>query len=53
MVKIELTLTVKLAWWVMPYVQTLILFCKLMNTEPDMDKVEKIIHKGLIVGVMK
>lgn len=40
------TLTVCFRFWVFPYINTLFWLCDLMGTEPDWDKLGKIMVKG-------
>lgn len=51
MASCNLTLVVKFKWWVMPYIKTLILFCRMTNQEPDWEKLEKIINHAIKVRV--
>lgn len=48
MVKIELTVSVKLAWWVIPYLRVLVFLCEMFDAEPDYDKLGKVIRRGTI-----
>lgn len=45
----SLVLTIKLAWWVPIYVHSLVLFCRSFNTEPDFDKVMRVLVRGIVV----
>jgi hypothetical protein len=47
----EPEIEVVLAWWVMPYAQTLAFVCALMGTEPDWDKLERVVMRGARVKV--
>lgn len=35
----------------MPYINTLIFFCKLMDSEPDYEKFERFIAKGFYIDI--
>lgn len=43
------TLTVCFRFWLIPYINTLLWLCDLMGTEPDWDKLGKIIDKGIYI----
>lgn len=46
--QISCTLTLNFKWWVNPYVNTLILFCKATGLEPDVEKItDFIVSKGI------
>lgn len=46
---LELQISVKLKWWVSPYIPTLKLFCLTLGIDPNYDKVGEFIAKhGLI-----
>lgn len=45
--KSRLYVRVKVAWWVLPYLQTLQALCHIMGTEPDLERVEHWIKKGI------
>lgn len=42
-----ITFTVSLAWWVMPYVRTVALLCRVLDVEPNMDRVGYWVGKGI------
>lgn len=44
----KIIVKVRLAWWVMPYVNTLLFFCRVFHTEPDYDKLTNIIKRGVV-----
>jgi hypothetical protein len=46
---ISLTITIKRAWWVMPYLYGVQLFSELPGMEPDYDKVAATALRGLKV----
>lgn len=48
-----ITVRVKLAWWVLPWLHTLIFFCQLMEREPDYEKVMAVMRRGTRVSVEK
>lgn len=43
------TITAHYRFWFMPYLHTLVWLCDLMGTEPDYDKLDKIIRKGIYI----
>jgi hypothetical protein len=47
----NITLTVSVAWWLMPYINTLCFMCQLMGTELDWVKLERILERALRVTV--
>ena len=53
MADLNITLSVHVAWWVKPYCYLLSVFCGITGMEPDMDKVERTIHKGITVKANK
>ena len=40
---------IRLAWWFVPYVNTLSVMCKVFGTEPDWNKLDKIIRRAIKV----
>jgi hypothetical protein len=42
-----ITLRVTYAWWLRPYLNTVIALCGLFNAEPNMDRVSHWIGKGI------
>lgn len=44
---LTLNLTARTAWWVPLYLRGMAFFCALMGTEPNWDKVEKVVLKGV------
>jgi len=46
----NITLSIKRAWWVMPYIYGVQLFSELTCMEPDYDKVAATIARGLEVN---
>lgn len=45
----EITVEVRLRWWLMPYLHALVFFCDLFNREPDWQKLDRVIARGLKV----
>lgn len=45
----SLTLTVKLRWWVRPYLATLFLMCDTFDCEPDIEKVTRVVMCGVVL----
>jgi hypothetical protein len=43
----QLTVTVRLAWWLRPYLFGVALTSTLMGVEPDWDKVTRVIDRAL------
>lgn len=50
MAQATLTLTVKVAWWVRPYVRCVAVFASLFGMQPDVDKVLRTCMRGIRVG---
>lgn len=46
------TVEVSLAWWAVPYINTLAFFCNLMGAEPDWEKVERVIRRAIRTKVV-
>lgn len=44
-----ITVKIKIRWWVPVYVETLIFFCKLFRTEPDYNRVARVLERGVFV----
>ena len=42
-----LSLSVHVAWWVIPYIRSLALVCWLTGMEPDMGRVERVLSRGI------
>ncbi|MGH8418026.1 MAG: hypothetical protein ACRER8_12205 [Pseudomonas sp.] len=51
MADINITLSVTRAWWVMPYLQSVDLFCRLTGMEPDLNKVATVALRGFKVAI--
>lgn len=49
MASINVTLSVKRAWWVMPYIFGVQLFSELTGMQPDMGKVSATVRRGFKV----
>lgn len=47
----NITLSIKRAWWVMPYIYGVQLFSELTCMEPDYDKVAATIARGFTVVI--
>ena len=45
----EIIVQIKLRWWLKPYLSALVFFCHLWGTEPDWEKLDPIIKRGLKV----
>lgn len=43
------TLQVKVSWWLTAYVTLLGLFCRLHGTEPDWQKLERVLERAITV----
>ena len=42
-------LTVKVSWWVVPYIQSVALFCQMTGLQPDFEKVKRTVLRGIRV----
>ena len=38
---------IRFAWWLEPYLHTLVFFCHLFGTLPDMAKLERVIRRAI------
>lgn len=47
----RITIRVRVAWWVRPYLWGLATFCWLFGTTPDMEKVERTTKRGVRLRV--
>ncbi len=47
MAEVNVILTTKVKWWVWLYVDTIRLFCLTFKTKPDLNKIKKIVAKGV------
>jgi hypothetical protein len=47
MARCSITLTVRVAWWVRPYICSVALFAWLTGMNPDMDKVTRTAMRGI------
>lgn len=47
----QITLTIKVSWWVKWYIRGVAYMCALTGQDPDMDKVAYWVRKGLLVKV--
>lgn len=41
------TFEVRFSWWLWPYLNTLLFVCMVMGTEPDIEKLERIICRAM------
>jgi hypothetical protein len=39
-----LTVRVRFKWWLIPYIRTLIFACYVLDTEPDWEKLERVVR---------
>jgi hypothetical protein len=53
MAQTTIRIKARIAWWVRPYVECVVLWAKLSGREPDMDKVYRLIYKGVHVEVAR
>jgi hypothetical protein len=53
MAQATLTLTVRVSWWVRPYLQCVALFAYITGMTPDMDKVTRTAMRGVKAGELK
>lgn len=49
----RMKVNIYLAWWLVPYIHILVFFCKLMGTEPDDQKLTKVIERGIKVKPLR
>ena len=49
----SIKLEVRVAWWFFPYLHTLIFFCFLARSEPDWEKLSKVIARALRVRAVR
>lgn len=50
MATLTLSLNVKVAWWVKPYVSCVGFMCELFDCEPNMDRVKYWVSKGITIS---
>ena len=50
---ITCALNVRVAWWLMPYLRTLAFICAMTGMEPNMDRVRRVIDKGVTVATTR
>jgi len=43
MATINMTVSIKFAWWVMPYLRMHALFCRVTGKKPDLDKLCRLV----------
>lgn len=46
-----ITVTVRLAWWVMPYMNAVARFSELVGLDPDVDKVVSTAMRGVKLSI--
>ena len=49
MAQCSITLTVRVAWWVRPYIQSVAIFAFLTGMTPDPKKIAKTVMRGVTV----
>lgn len=47
MARCTITITVKVAWWVRPYIQSVALFAAMTGLQPDLEKVTRTAMLGI------
>lgn len=47
------SLNVRVAWWLMPYLRTLAILCKLTGMRPNMNRVNRLIDKAITVAPVR
>lgn len=53
MIKLTITYKVTVKWWLPIYLKTLIFICYIVDSEPDYDKLTKIIMKGIDLRIVE
>jgi hypothetical protein len=43
----DMDIEITLAWWAQPYINVLAFVCAMTGTEPDLDKVEHMVQRGI------
>lgn len=51
MERCSITLKVRTAWWVVPYIQSVELFALMTGMEPDLGKVTRTVLRGITVSL--
>lgn len=51
MATVELRLRVRYRWWFWPYINTLKYLCDLFDADPDWEKLDRMIKRGIILEV--
>ncbi len=51
MARMNMHLSIKRSWWVMPYVHGVRLFSELTGMEPDMERVSATVMRGFKVAI--
>ena len=49
----KIQITVRMAWWLKPYVHCMALFCGITGQSPDLVKLEKVIKRAMILKVVR
>lgn len=49
MAQCSITITVKVAWWVRPYISSLALIARVTGLRPDPDRVQRVLMRGVTV----
>lgn len=47
--QVTVSLRVTVAWWLKPYLTAALFFCRLRNTEPDEEKLRRVIARAIRV----
>ena len=47
----KLTLKVTFAWWLQPYMRALVFFAVITRSEPDWDKLGRVINRAMRIRV--
>ena len=53
MVRSTLTLSVKVAWWVKPYINAVSMFSALTGLDPDLDKIAALVFRGVKMEIVE
>lgn len=53
MASASITLTVRVAWWVRPYIRAVALFSRMTGLTPDVEKVSRTARRGLRIVTSK
>lgn len=47
MASAQLQVRIRLRWWLPLYIKSVCLFCELFGTAPDMEKVDRMLARGI------